>query len=151
MSDKGRTRLIEDWYRFAAEDLDAARELYSGRDYFFHQICLLCQQSAEKYLNAFLLSQGWSLAKTHELSRLVSECLTYDETIEMLYPPCELLNGYIITGRYPDDLPFESTTKDAGRDVALGFLEGNPLVPIILGFIHQFASPNHSQENKSEN
>jgi HEPN domain-containing protein len=115
MSDKGRTRLVEDWYRFAAEDLAAAKELHHERDYFFHQTSLLCQQSAEKYLKAYLLSQGWKLAKTHELSRLVSECLTYDESFEALYPPCELLNGYIITGRYPGDLPFESTTKDDAK------------------------------------
>ncbi len=115
MSDKGRTRLVEDWYRFAAEDLAAAKELRHERNSFFHQTCLLCQQSAEKYLKAYLLSQGWKLAKTHELSRLVSECLIYDESFETLYPPCELLNGYIITGRYPGDLPFESTTKEDAK------------------------------------
>jgi HEPN domain-containing protein len=115
MSDEGRTRLVEDWYRFAAEDLAAAKELHQERDGFFHQTCLLCQQSAEKYLKGFLLSQGWKLARTHELSRLVSECLSYDESFEALYPPCELLNGYIITGRYPGDLPFESTTREDAK------------------------------------
>ncbi|MBD3243610.1 MAG: HEPN domain-containing protein [Chitinivibrionales bacterium] len=96
----------------------AAKELHNERDCFFHQTCLLCQHSAEKYLKAFLLSQGCKLAKTHELSRLVSECLAYDESFETLFPPCELLNGYTITGRYPGDLPFESTTKeDATRAI----------------------------------
>ena len=118
MSDKGRRRLVADWYRFAAEDLAAAKELHHERGYFFHQTCLLCQQSAEKYLKAFLLSRGWKLARTHELSRLVTECFDYDESFEVLYPPCELLNGYIITGRYPGDLPFESTTtEDAKRAI----------------------------------
>lgn len=71
MSDKGRNRLVEDWYRFAAEDLAAAKELHHERGCFFHQTCLLCQQSTEKYLKAFLLSRGWKLTRTHELSRLV--------------------------------------------------------------------------------
>lgn len=114
MSASGRRRLIDEWLRFADEDLAAAREL-GLRDYFFHQTCLLCQQSAEKYLKVYLLSKGWRLAKTHELSRLVAECCAHDEGFETLYPPCELLNGYIITGRYPGDLPFESTTAQDAR------------------------------------
>jgi hypothetical protein len=42
MSDEGFDRLVEDWYRFAAEDLAAAKELYRDRDFYFHQTCLLC-------------------------------------------------------------------------------------------------------------
>jgi HEPN domain-containing protein len=114
MSAEGKNRLIEDWYRFAQEDLAAAREL-AGRGTYHHQACLLCQQSAEKYLKAHLLSKGWKLAKTHELSQLVGECCTYDDTFQALYPPCELLNKYIVTGRYPGDLPFESTTGEDAR------------------------------------
>jgi HEPN domain-containing protein len=111
MSVDGKNRLIEDWFKFAGEDLSAAREL-ARRGTFHHQACLLCQQSAEKYLKAYLLSKGWKLAKTHELSQLVGECCIYDNTFQMLYPSCELLNKYIVTGRYPGDLPFESTTGE---------------------------------------
>jgi HEPN domain-containing protein len=115
MSTEGKNRLIADWFKFAEEDLSAAREL-AGRGYYHHQACLLCQQSSEKYLKAYLLSQGWKLVVTHELSPLVGECCACDETFQQLYPPCELLNKYIVTGRYPGDLPFESTTcEDAGK------------------------------------
>lgn len=130
MSDKGRTRLVDDWYRFAAEDLDAAEKLHHERDYFFHQTCLLCQQSAEKYLKAFLLSHDWKLAKTHELSRLATECRDYDVSFDALYPPCELLNGYVITGRYPGDLPFESTTKE---DAKLAIAAAREIQAFVLG------------------
>jgi len=100
MSVDGKKRLIDDWYRFAREDLSAAREL-AGRGTFHHQACLLCQQSVEKYLKAYLLSKGWKLAKTHELSQLVGECCIHDDAFQSLYPFCELLNKYIVTGRYP--------------------------------------------------
>lgn len=117
MSIEGKNKLVEDWYRFGSEDLAAAREL-AGRGMYHHQTCLLCQQSAEKYLKAHLLSKGWKLAKTHELSQLVGECCHYDELFQSLYPHCELLNKYVIMGRYPGDLPFESTTgKDADQAI----------------------------------
>ena len=109
MSIEGKNRLVDDWFRFAGEDLAAAREL-AGRGSFHHQACLLSQQSAEKYLKAFLLSKGWKLVRTHELSQLAGECYSYDESFQTLYPSCELLNKYVIAGRYPGDLPFENTT-----------------------------------------
>jgi HEPN domain-containing protein len=110
MSDEGRRRLVDDWHRFAGEDLSAARQLMvSGM--FHHQACLLCQQSTEKYLKAYLLSKGWRLVKTHELSALVAVCCTHDNGFEDLYSSCELLNKYVVAGRYPGDLPFESTTS----------------------------------------
>ena len=118
MSADGKNRLVDDWYRFAEEDLAAAHEL-AGRGMFHHQACLLCQQSVEKNLKAYLLSKGWKLAKTHELSVLVSECCIYDNAFQEMYPFCELLNQYIVSARYPGDLPFESTTfEDAQK--ALG-------------------------------
>jgi HEPN domain-containing protein len=117
MSIEGKSRLVDDWFRFAREDLAAAQEL-AGRGSFHHQACLLSQQSAEKYLKAFLLSKGWKLVRTHELSQLAGECCSYDESFQTLYPPCELLNKYIIAGRYPGDLPFENTTAvDAKKAV----------------------------------
>jgi HEPN domain-containing protein len=114
MSAEGRSRLVDEWYSFAREDLGAAREL-AHRGSFHHQACLLCQQSAEKYLKAYLLSKGWELVRTHELSQLAAECCMYDNTFQSLYPPCELLNKYVVAARYPGDLPFESTTGDDVR------------------------------------
>lgn len=58
MNDQGRCKLVDDWYHFTQEDLAAAREL-AVRGSYHHQICLLCQQSGEKYLKAYLLSMGW--------------------------------------------------------------------------------------------
>jgi len=122
MSAEGKNRLIEDWYRFAHEDVEAAREL-ANRGMYYHQTCLLCQQSAEKYLKAYLLSMGWKLAKTHELSQLLGECTSYDDTFQELYPPCERLNKYIVAGRYPGDLPFDSTTGEDARRALEAALE----------------------------
>lgn len=117
MSIEGKKRLVDDWFRFAGEDLAAAQEL-AGRGSFHHQACLLSQQSAEKYLKIFLLSKGWKLVRTHELSQLAGEYCSYDDSFQTVYPHCEILNKYIIAGRYPGDLPFENTTaEDANQAV----------------------------------
>jgi len=84
----------------------------------YHTICFLCQGSAEKYLKAFLIWQGWELKKTHDLSELLDFCCEYDESLEGLFPECEVLNEYITEGRYPGDLPFESIGKsDANKAI----------------------------------
>ena len=108
-----RLKLLKEWLAFAKENLLFAqagmREDFSP----YHTICFLCQGSAEKYLKAFLIWQGWELKKTHDLSELLDFCCEYDESFEELFPECETLNEYIAEGRYPGDLPFESIGKDA--------------------------------------
>jgi len=43
------------------------------------------------------------------------------------------------------------SSKDKGRDVALGFVSGDPRAPIVLGFMHQSeAPPTHSEENTTD-
>jgi len=64
-------KLVKDWLRFARENLLFAR---SGmkEDYApYHTICFLCQGSAEKYLKAFLIWNGWEL-KNSRPGRLIS-------------------------------------------------------------------------------
>lgn len=42
-------------------------------------------------------------------------------------------------------------SKDKGRDVALGFVSGDPRAPIVLGFMHQSETPpTHSEEDNSD-
>ncbi|RZB34730.1 MAG: hypothetical protein SRB1_00498 [Desulfobacteraceae bacterium Eth-SRB1] len=69
-----------------------------------------------KILVAFLLWKGWELKKTHDLSEILDFCCGYDDSFEHLFPQCELLNEYITEGRYPGDLPFESTGKDDAKE-----------------------------------
>lgn len=68
----------------------------------------MCQGSAEKYLKAYLISQGWELEKIHDVHKLVGYALNYDQSLYALAPQAEILNQYITEGRYPGDLPYES-------------------------------------------
>ena len=110
------TKLVKDWLRFAGENLLVAR---SGmkEDYApYHTICFLCHGSAEKYLKAFLIWNGWELKKIHDLEDLLAFCMDFEPEFENLKEECGLLNECITEARYPGDLPFESIGKDDTRE-----------------------------------
>jgi HEPN domain-containing protein len=125
MSKNKRPLLVDEWLRFAQEDLDCAIETLS-RKVFFHQTRLLCQQSAEKYLKAYILSIQIPFKKIHDLVLLSKLCASNNPLFESLLEECETLNPYITLGRYPGDLPFESINAndaelalDAAKRIAL--------------------------------
>ncbi|MFH0926532.1 MAG: HEPN domain-containing protein [bacterium] len=108
--------LVNNWLRFAKENLLFAR---SGmeEDYApYHTICFLCQGSAEKYLKAYLIFNGWELKKTHDLEDLLAYCGDFDSEFLSLKEECSLLNEYVVEARYPGDLPFESITGDEAKE-----------------------------------
>jgi HEPN domain-containing protein len=119
------TKLVKDWLRFAEENILLARSGMKEEFSPYHTICFLCQGSAEKYLKAFLVWNGWELKKTHDLVELLGYCVDYDTGFEAFKEECLLLNEYITEGRYPGDLPFEGITeKDAQAAVdAAGKIE----------------------------
>lgn len=71
------------------------------------------QQTAEKYLKAFLLAKGWQLRKTHDLIELLSECVKYEAPLQSLSPHRQELNPYVLSGRYPIAAVTESGCKSA--------------------------------------
>ena len=117
-----KEQLVKDWLKFARENLLFAKAGLTEDFSPFHTICFLCQGSAEKYLKAFLIWNGWELIKIHDLSKLVNICLDYDDSFETLFEAAELLNEYITEGRYPGDLAFENIDKENARE-AIGAAE----------------------------
>ena len=105
-------KLVEDWLKFAKENLSFARSGMKEYDPPFHTIFFLCQGGSEKYLKAFLIWNGWKLKKIHDMGDLLAFCLDYDSEFQTLEKECVLLNEYVTEGRYPGDLPFESIGKN---------------------------------------
>ncbi len=75
-------------------------------------ICFHCQQSAEKYLKAFLVFQGIPFEKTHNLTALLKECILVDTEFEILKVPCARLNVYGVEIRYPTNLSIDTPDID---------------------------------------
>ena len=100
-----------EWLRFADENLLVAERELAYEEPAFHTVCFLCQSAAEKYLKGYLIAQGWSLEKTHDIVVLLGLCTDYDESFVELLEDGAVLNEYIVAGRYPGDLAYETIGK----------------------------------------
>ena len=114
-------RKADSWLRTARNDLEAARFLANGR--FWSLSCFMCQQAAEKTLNAFLRAHGETMHGSHGLATLCYRCLEHDPGCGQLMQACRRLGRYYIPTRYPDalrdDVPVECfTAEDASAAIA---------------------------------
>jgi len=97
--------LTQEWLSKAQSDLlfaEASLREFSG---FYSQICVLCHDSAEKYLKTFLIAHGIRPDRVHDLMALLHECLKIDATLCLLDMACSILNDYYIPLKYPSHYP----------------------------------------------
>jgi HEPN domain-containing protein len=67
-------------------------------------ICYHCQQSAEKYLKAFLFSCDIETDKTHDLKDLLKIKEKHNPDFSSLHSNAYILTGYAVLPRYPNEL-----------------------------------------------
>ena len=82
----------------------------------YHTICFLCQSAAEKFLKGYLIAQGWTLEKTHDIAALLAVCIEYNPEWEAWADEGAVLNEYIVAGRYPGDIAFEDIGKTEAEE-----------------------------------
>jgi HEPN domain-containing protein len=95
-------QLIEKWIIKAENDLKVVQKELNSDDPVCDVTCYHCQQTAEKYLKAFLLKNGVDPEKTHLISYLIRDCIKFDNEFEELYI-YSYLSEYAVEIRYPDD------------------------------------------------
>jgi HEPN domain-containing protein len=131
-------KLLSDWLAYAKENLLYAKAGMTQDEFSpYHTICFLCQGSAEKYLKAYLISQGWELEKIHDLKQLVGYALDYDESFGELLLQADILNKYITEGRYPGDLPYESIGKTEAEEAIAA---AEKIEQVVLGKMKEISS-----------
>ena len=81
-------------------DVQAADVL--RRNGIYEESCFHSQQAAEKALKAFLLCNGQTPPRIHDLADLLTRCLTFDTTLNAFRAECTTLNQYYAPTRYPD-------------------------------------------------
>jgi len=110
--------LTREWIEKADGDLHTAqRELRARRQPNYDAACFHAQQTAEKYLKAWLQEFGKEIPRTHNLVDLVSLCIETDEAFAVLEPDLRGLDGYAVRIRYPG----QSASKDeASMAVKIG-------------------------------
>lgn len=118
MSDKKPIATPQAWLEYAEGDLTVVEREMQSELPVYHTVCFLCQSAAEKFLKAYLIAQGWKLAKTHDIVELLGYCANYDESWGKLLEAGTILNEYIVAGRYPGDIAVEGIRdKDAKEAV----------------------------------
>ena len=105
-----------EWLRSAEQDLRVAKMAMRDESPAYHTICFLCQSAAEKYLKGYLIAQGWTLEKTHDIAALLAVCIEYDPEWEAWAAEGVVLNEYIVAGRYPGDIAFEDIGKTEAEE-----------------------------------
>ena len=106
--------IIREWVQKADEDfLFASANLRDGKN-FYGQICFHFNQSAEKYLKAYIIAYDLAFEKVHNLIHLLKICIKHNESLASLMDECIFLNPAYIDTRYPVHWP-----TDYSKDTAL--------------------------------
>lgn len=94
--------LTGEWVEKAENDFYSADVLlHAGEFPIPDSACFHCQQSAEKYLKAFLQERMVRFERTHNLIALLDLCLQHDQEFENLRADLEKLENYSVAVRYP--------------------------------------------------
>jgi len=62
---------------------------------------MLLQQALEKYLKGYLLSKGWRLNRTHDLSQLLKDLTIHEQEFADFVDTCLRITDLYFESRYP--------------------------------------------------
>lgn len=94
-----------EWLHKAESDFLFAEASLRELSGFYSQICVLCHDSAEKYLKSFIIYNGSRPDRTHDLFVLVNECSTFNNDMVRLNEACSVLNDFYTPLKYPSHYP----------------------------------------------
>jgi len=94
--------LVCKWIKKAKNDLLSAERELSFEDPITDVVCFHCQQSAEKYLKAFLVHHQVYFPRTHRILELLELCATIDLSFREELEDADILTDYAVELRYPD-------------------------------------------------
>ncbi|MCE1254116.1 MAG: HEPN domain-containing protein [Anaerolineae bacterium] len=94
--------LTIEWVEKAEGDFITAQREYRARNRpNYDAACFHAQQTAEKYLKAWLQESGKPIPRIHNFVELVSLCIENDRTFAILEVELMGLDGYAVRTRYP--------------------------------------------------
>lgn len=113
---KDQTETARRWLIKADHDLKIGKGELTTENPATDAICFHMQQCVEKYLKGFLVFHGKEIERTHNISRILRECIDIDLSFsEMDTPAVNRLTLYATELRYPDDfyMPSIDETREA--------------------------------------
>lgn len=97
--------LVRQWTAKADVDFRTAEWLLKAPDPIRESIAFHCQQAAEKYLKAFLVSLRIEFPKTHDLEELLDLLTPVRPAVAADLEGIKFLNPFGVAVRYPGDFP----------------------------------------------
>jgi HEPN domain-containing protein len=85
---------VRDWFEIADDDLEAAIYLTSKHKKPVEIICYHCTQATEKYLKAFLEYNKQHPEKTHNIKKLINQCISIDKSFQTILRECLFINDF---------------------------------------------------------
>lgn len=99
--------IANEWFEYTESDLKTAIYLLGMKPKPNEIICYHCQQSAEKYLKGYLVSQGESIRRTHDLQFLCKLASQRNSKLNEIEDDCIELTDYGVEVRYPFHIDIE--------------------------------------------
>jgi len=109
-----------------AEWVDKAEQDFASADVLLHAgefpipdtACFHCQQSAEKYLKAYLQEHQVEFERRHDLMPLLDLCVSVDKDLIALKNDLQVLDRYAVIVRYPG-IKLDLETAESALDAAV--------------------------------
>lgn len=110
--DEKVAELTKAWMTKGRNDLDTARLVSGSPEGHLDAAIYHCQQGGEKALKAFIAAQGQNIQRTHDLKRLLAECITHEPSFSERDADAKLLAPLVSSFRYPDEAPVTEPTRE---------------------------------------
>jgi HEPN domain-containing protein len=109
-----KREFTREWVRNAENDFRTAKHLFESGEEYAYGVTFHAQQTAEKYLKAFLVWHQIEFIKTHDIAILIESAETIASDISETLGEVPELTPYGVEYRYPGDYP-DVTAIDADR------------------------------------
>lgn len=103
---RGESASIKQWLRRADNDLSGAEQLARNVD-LNELVCFHCQQAAEKFLKALIISAGVRPMRTHDLTALLGQAETAGYRVSSVIEDCKYLTPFAVDLRYPPSIEID--------------------------------------------
>jgi len=97
--------LAQQWIEKVKIDFDVATYLNSKDSKFFETVAFHCQQAAEKFLKAYLVSYQIEFPKTHDIEKLLELVSERDSELANQLKIAKILSPYSVEMCYPGEYP----------------------------------------------
>ena len=137
-----KDEVLQQWLHRGKEELISAEYLSTMRHPTPDEtICYLCQQSAEKYLKAFIFYNDIEPEKTHDLDELLKVCQKFNAEFSTISSNSFILKRYAVLPRYPNEL---GITKE---DMKNAISNARAIQEFIMGIFNKSTNENSEAKN----